>query len=98
MVDTVTLPAGEKALTLPCHLPPSFPPHSNGTTDQVHWDSLVLPLPHLLHELVPAEVMSGQSLLLLQLLLYDDLSGNASMVTARVPQGGLAVHSMPACG
>lgn len=56
---------------------------------------LVLPLPHFLDELLPAQVVAAHSPVSLQLLLHDHLSGDACVVTAWVPQSGLTAHPVP---
>ena len=54
---------------------------------------LVLPVPHPLQELFPAQVVAGQALLA-QLLLYLDLGGDAGVVNAGDPQGVVALHPL----
>lgn len=39
--------------------------------------------------------MAAQALLSHQLLLHHDLSGDTGVITAGVPQGGLASHPVP---
>lgn len=60
--------------------------------------SLLLPLPDLLQKGLTAQLVPVQSLLLPELLLHHHLGGNACVVTARVPQGGLPTHAMPVGG
>lgn len=57
--------------------------------------SLVLPLPDFLNEALPAQIMAAQAPLSHQLLLHHYLSGDTGVVTAGVPQGGLASHPVP---
>ena len=57
---------------------------------------LLLPLPHPLEELLPAQVVAGQALLGAQLLLHLDLGGDAGVVRAGDPQGGVALHPLEA--
>ncbi len=67
----------------PAHLAEDLPPE------------LGLPLPHPLHERVPAEVVAGQALL--GELAFDDvLGGDAGVVHAGQPQGVEALHPAPA--
>ena len=58
---------------------------------------LILPLPDLIHKGLSTQIMPCLLLLLPQSLLHHHLSGDASVVTTRVPQGGLAVHALPSC-
>eukprot|EP00754_Rhynchopus_humris_P043566 Rhum_TRINITY_DN3360_c0_g1::Rhum_TRINITY_DN3360_c0_g1_i1::g.10617::m.10617 len=55
----------------------------------------VLPLPHALDEGVTTEVVARQTLLALNLLLHNNLRGNARVVRARNPQHVLAAHPPP---
>ena len=57
---------------------------------------LLLPLPHPLEELLPAQVIAGQALLGAQLLLHLDLGGDAGVVHAGQPQRGVALHPLEA--
>ena len=57
---------------------------------------LFLPLPHALQELLAAEVVARQALLGAQLLLDLDLRGDARVVSAGEPQGGVALHALKA--
>ena len=57
---------------------------------------LVLPVPHTLQELLPAQIVAGQALALAQLLLHLDLGGDAGVVGAGHPQGGIALHPLEA--
>ena len=57
---------------------------------------LLLPLPHPLEELLPAQIIAGQALLDAQFLLHLDLSGDAGMVGAGDPQRGVALHPLEA--
>ena len=52
------------------------------------------PVPHALDELLAAQVVAGQALLG-QLALDDDLGGDAGVVDAGEPQGGVAAHASP---
>ena len=55
---------------------------------------LVLPRPYALQELLTAEVVTGQALLLAEVLLYLDLGGNTGVVGARHPQRLVALHAL----
>ena len=57
---------------------------------------LVLPVPHPLQELLPAQVVAGEPLVFAQLLFHLDLSGDAGVVGAGNPQGGVALHPLEA--
>ena len=57
---------------------------------------LVLPVPHALKELLAAEVVAGQPLLLAQVFLYLDLGCDACVVGARHPQRLIALHALGA--
>ena len=57
---------------------------------------LAFPIPHPLQELLPAQVIAGQPLLGAQLLLHLDLGGDARVVGAGDPQGGVALHPLKA--
>ena len=57
---------------------------------------LVLPVPHPLQEFLPAQVIAGQALVFAQLLLHLDLGGDAGVVGAGHPQGGVALHPLEA--
>ena len=57
---------------------------------------LVLPVPHALQELLPAQVIAGQALFYAQLFLHFDLGGDAGVVRAGDPQGGVALHALEA--
>ena len=52
------------------------------------------PVPHSLHELLSAQVVAGQALCG-QLPLDDHLGGNAGVINAGEPQGGVASHTAP---
>ena len=60
------------------------------------WHSLLLPLPDLLQESLSPQLVPTQPLLAPEFLLHHHLGGNARVVTARVPQGGLSAHAVPA--
>ena len=53
------------------------------------------PVPHALDELLAAQVVAGQALLG-ELALDDDLGGDAGVVDAGEPEGGVAAHAPPA--
>ena len=55
-----------------------------------------LPLPHALQKLLAAEIVARQALLGAQLLLDLDLRGDARVVGAGEPQGGVALHTLKA--
>ena len=57
---------------------------------------LFLPLPHALQELLAAEVVARQALLGAQFLFDLDLRGDARVVGAGEPQGGVALHALKA--
>ena len=57
---------------------------------------LLFPRPDALKEFLAAEIVAGQSLLLAQHLLDLDLRGDAGMVRAGHPQGGVALHALVA--
>ena len=57
---------------------------------------LVLPRPYALEELLTAEVVTGQALLLAEVLLYLDLGCNTGVVGARHPQRLVALHALGA--
>ena len=57
---------------------------------------LFLPFPHALKELLTAKVVAGQALLGAQLLLHLDLGGDAGVVGAGDPEGGVALHPLEA--
>ena len=57
---------------------------------------LVLPVPHPLQELLPAQVVAGQALVFPQLLLHLDLGGDAGVVRAGHPQRLVALHPLVA--
>ena len=57
---------------------------------------LVLPVPDTLQELLAAQVVAGQTLLGAQLLFHLDLGGDAGVVHAGYPQGGVALHALEA--
>ncbi len=54
---------------------------------------LLLPLPHARHEVLAAQVMAAD-LLLLQLAFHHDLGGDAGVVGARHPQRVVALHAV----
>ena len=56
----------------------------------------VLPVPDPLQELLPAQVVAGEALLDPQLFLHLDLGGDACVVSAGDPQGGVALHPLKA--
>lgn len=58
--------------------------------------SLIFPFPDFLEEIFPAQIMTAHALLSHQLFLDHHLGCNAGVVTARVPQGGLTLHPVPA--
>ena len=55
---------------------------------------LGFPVPHPLQELVPAQVVAGLALLLAENLFHLDLCGNARVVNAGQPQGGVSLHTL----
>ena len=55
---------------------------------------LGLPIPHPLQELLPAQVVAGEALALAQLLFHLDLGGDAGVIGAGDPQGGVALHPL----
>ena len=55
-----------------------------------------LPGPHTLKELLAAQIVTGQSLVLPQLLLHLDLGGDAGVVAAGQPQCLVALHPLKA--
>ena len=57
---------------------------------------LFLPRPDTLKELLPAQIVAGQSLLHAQLFLHLDLGGDARMVRTGHPQGSIALHPLKA--
>lgn len=57
--------------------------------------SLILPFPDILDEFLPAQIVASQTPLSHQLFLHHHLGGDAGVVTARVPQGGLPTHPVP---
>ena len=58
---------------------------------------LLFPRPDTLQKCITAEIIAGQALFLAQHLLDLDLRGNAGMVRAGHPQGGIALHTLIAC-
>ena len=56
----------------------------------------LLPLPDPLQELLPAQVIAGLALLDAQLFLHLDLGGDAGVVGAGDPEGGVALHPLEA--
>ena len=56
---------------------------------------LLLPGPHALQELLPAQVIAGQALLA-QVLLHLDLGGDTGVVRAGQPQGLVPLHPLEA--
>ena len=76
------------------------PPPVAGAAHGVHLlddagSVLLLPLPDPFQELFPAQVVAGQALLA-ELLLHLDLGGDAGVVGAGHPQGGIALHPLGA--
>ena len=63
-------------------------PHDRGAV-------LLLPLPDLLDELLPAKLVAGD-LFLGQFSLHDVLRGDAGMVGAGYPKRGIILHPFPA--
>ena len=57
---------------------------------------LVLPLPDTFNELIPSEVVPGESLFLEDASLHDGLGGDAGVVHAGLPQGVVFPHAVPA--
>ena len=57
---------------------------------------LVLPRPYALEELLTAEVVTGQALLLAEVLLYLDLGCNTGVIGTRHPQCLVALHALGA--
>ena len=57
---------------------------------------LLLPLPDPLEELLAAQVVTGLALLDPQIFLHLDLGGDAGVVGAGHPQGGVALHPLEA--
>ena len=55
---------------------------------------LLFPRPDALQKRVAPEIVAGQALFLAQHLLDLDLRGNAGMVRAGHPQGGIALHTL----
>ena len=55
---------------------------------------LLFPRPDALEEFLAAEIVAGQSLFLAQHLLDLDLRGDAGMIRAGHPQGGIALHAL----
>lgn len=60
--------------------------------------SLLLPLPDLPQKGLSAQLVPAQPLLPPEFLLHHHLGGNARVVTARIPQGGLPAHAVPVGG
>ena len=56
----------------------------------------LLPLPDPLEELLAAEVIAGLALLDAQLFFHLDLGGDAGVVGAGDPEGGVALHPLEA--
>src|SRR5699024_2003493 len=56
----------------------------------------VLPVPYALEELLAAEIVAGQALLLAEVFLYLDLGRDARVVGAGHPQGFVALHTLGA--
>ena len=56
---------------------------------------LILPLPNLINKFLTSQVMSGKILLSLQLFLDNNLRCNTSMVTARHPESGFTLLTVP---
>ena len=57
---------------------------------------LLFPLPDPLQELFPAQVIAGLTLLDAQLFFHLDLGGDAGVVGAGDPEGGVALHPLEA--
>ena len=57
---------------------------------------VALPLPHLLHEGVAAQVVARLALVLHQLLLHHNLCRDARVIHTRDPQRLAAAHALPA--
>lgn len=57
--------------------------------------SLILPFPDFLDEILPAQIVTAHASLSHQLFLHHNLGGDTGVITAWVPQGGLASHSVP---
>ena len=57
---------------------------------------LLFPRPDALQKRIAAKIVAGQALFLAQHLLDLDLRGNAGMVRAGHPQGGIALHALVA--
>ena len=55
-----------------------------------------LPVPHPLQELLPAQVVAAEALVVAQLLLHLYLGGDAGVVGAGEVQGGIALHPLVA--
>ena len=55
---------------------------------------LLFPRPDALEEFLAAEIVAGQALFLAQHLLDLDLRGDAGVIRARHPQGGIALHAL----
>ena len=58
---------------------------------------LLFPRPDALQKCITAEIVAGQALFLAQHLLDLDLRGNAGVIRAGHPQGGIALHTLIAC-
>lgn len=56
---------------------------------------LSFPLPNLLDELFSSQIITREPLLSLKLLFNNNLSGNTCMITARIEENTLSMHSMP---
>ncbi len=56
---------------------------------------LIFPVPYSLNKLLSSKVMPGQILFSLELFLHHNLCGDSCMVTPRVPQTCLTIHTMP---
>ena len=56
----------------------------------------LLPVPDPLQEFLPAQVIAGQALLVAERLLHLDLGGDARVVGAGQPEGGIALHPLKA--
>ncbi len=55
----------------------------------------MLPLPDFVNEPFPPHIMTGQSLLSLELLLHHYLSGYTSMISTWVPECSQPTHTLP---
>ena len=81
MVDPVSLPVERE--------------RAHFTREEGREDSLLLPLPHLLNELVSPDIVSGDPSLSHQLLLHYHLSGYTCVVAPRHPHDRPPLHPVP---